>query len=379
VPDSRRLIDPTLPLGATLIPPPPAGWFRPDGTAIPEILNHEVNFGWEYVWHCHILSHEEMDMMHSLVFAVPPRAPINLQAALAGTTNNPRVNLTWGDNSNKEAGFAIQRATDANFTVGLTTFNVAANTTTYQDSTVARNGLYWYRVLAKGSPVGDLQTAGFPTMSADSVSDPISIQVGAVQGTPNAPTNLTATLQTGPQVSLTWRDNATNETGFVVERCTGTGCTNFAQIAVAGPRNNTGNVTYVDTTVAAGNIYSYQVKAVNGSGSSAPSNTASVNVPGIPPAPTGFTVAVAKANGNNYTATLNWSSAADPTSFTIQRATNLSFTSGLSTSTVAGSLRTTTQTITRNTTYYYRIRANNNAGGSSAWTNALPFPIRTGN
>jgi predicted phage tail protein len=200
-----------------------------------------------------------------------------------------------------------------------------------------------------------------------------------VQGTPNAPTNLTATLQTGPQVSLTWRDNATNETGFVVERCTGTGCTNFAQIAVAGPRNNTGNVTYVDTTVAAGNIYSYQVKAVNGSGSSAPSNTASVNVPGIPPAPTGFTVAVAKANGNNYTATLNWSSAADPTSFTIQRATNLSFTSGLSTSTVAGSLRTTTQTITRNTTYYYRIRANNNAGGSSAWTNALPFPIRTGN
>ena len=80
VPDSVRLIDPTLPEGATLIPPPPAGWFDPNGVNIPEILNHYVNFGWEYVWHCHILSHEEMDMMHSLVFAVPPKAPSRLKA-----------------------------------------------------------------------------------------------------------------------------------------------------------------------------------------------------------------------------------------------------------------------------------------------------------
>jgi hypothetical protein len=92
VPDSIRLIDPTLPLGATLVPPPPAGWFDPDGIAITEILNHEVNFGWEYVWHCHILSHEEMDMMHSLVYAVPPRAPTGLTATVTPQGNNFRVN-----------------------------------------------------------------------------------------------------------------------------------------------------------------------------------------------------------------------------------------------------------------------------------------------
>ena len=33
VPDSVRLIDPTLPEGATLIPPPPAGWFDPAGNS----------------------------------------------------------------------------------------------------------------------------------------------------------------------------------------------------------------------------------------------------------------------------------------------------------------------------------------------------------
>jgi hypothetical protein len=87
-------------------------------------------------------------------------------------------------------------------------------------------------------------------------------------------------------------------------------------------------------------------------------------------------VSVVKANGNNYTATLNWASGGTPTNFTVQRATNLDFTTGLNISTYASSPRT--QTVTRNTTYYYRIRANNNNGGSSAWANALPFPIRTG-
>jgi predicted molibdopterin-dependent oxidoreductase YjgC len=101
-------------------------------------------------------------------------------------------------------------------------------------------------------------------------------------------------------------------------------------------------------------------------------------VPAIPAAPTEFKVSVKKASGPNYTATLMWTSAVDPTNFTIQRATNATFTTGLNTSTVAGNLRTATQTVTRNTTYYYSIRANNNVGGSSAWVNALPFPIRTG-
>ena len=66
---------------------------------------------------------------------------------------------------------------------------------------------------------------------------------------PAAPTNLAATLQAGPQVRLTWRDNATNESGFVIERSTDG--VNFTQIATAPARSNTGNVTFTDTTVKA--------------------------------------------------------------------------------------------------------------------------------
>jgi hypothetical protein len=81
--------------------------------------------------------------------------------------------------------------------------------------------------------------------------------------------------------------------------------------------------------------------------------------------------------GTNDTATLTWTAAANPTNFTIQRANNLGFTTGLTTFTPAGTARSLTQTVNRNTVYYYRIRANNNIGNSSAWKNALPFPIRT--
>ncbi len=398
VPDSVRLIDPTLPEGATLPPPAPAGWFDPAGNGITEILNHFVNFGWEYVWHCHILAHEEMDMMHSLVFAVPPVAPTGLTAAWNGNTNSPRVNLIWTDNSIKELKYMIVRSTDSNFSTGLMTIDPGLATTattgnvTYQDTTVARNTRYWYKVFAIGTTVGDTQaypapSTGFPTMAADSVSNTADVQVGTAATIPAAPTSLAAVRQSGPQVSLTWRDNATNETGFVIERCgfvaPATTCTSFAQIGVAGPRNNTGSVSYIDTTVAFGTSYLYRVAAVNGAGVSAYATLAApVVVPAIPAAPTSFTVSTVKASGNKYTATLAWGPvtwpAPQPSSFTIQRANNLTFTTGLTTFTASGTARGLTQSVTSNTVYYYRIRANNSVGGSSAWTNALPFPVRTG-
>ena len=87
-----------------------------------------------------------------------------------------------------------------------------------------------------------------------------------------------------------------------------TTCGSFAQIAAPGPRNGTGNVTYMDTTVTAGNTYFYRVWAVNAVGQSAtPTNATSAIVPAIPAAPTNFTVSAVKSNGNqHYTATLNW-------------------------------------------------------------------------
>ena len=406
--DSTRLIDPTLPEGASLFEPAPAGWFDPNGLAIVEILNHYVNFGWEYVWHCHILAHEEMDMMHSLVAAAPPMAPTGppiapagLIGTVGGNANNPNVTLSWQDNSFKEASYRIERATNAAFTAGLTTFNyvnpnaATPNTATYTDATVTPDTIYWYRVSAVGAPVGDTWvypgSVGFPTATASSVPlttvNNVGIQVGNPPTPPIPPTNITAALAAGPQVTVGWTDNANNETGFVIERCSfvapATTCNNFAQIAVAPAKKNTGNTSYVDATVTPGTSYLYQVAAINGL--SVPPYTyvtlaIPVAVPAIPAAPTNFTITLGAKQGNNYPATLNWvhPGGANLTNFTVQRATNINFTTGLTTNPYAGNLRTATQNLSKNTTYYFRIRANNSISGSSTWTNALPFPIRTG-
>ncbi len=64
MPDSVRPLDPTKPAGAITVISPV------DGNPIT-VNNDPVNMGWEYVWHCHILGHEENDFMRTIKFEVP--------------------------------------------------------------------------------------------------------------------------------------------------------------------------------------------------------------------------------------------------------------------------------------------------------------------
>jgi Tol biopolymer transport system component/alpha-tubulin suppressor-like RCC1 family protein len=85
-----------------------------------------------------------------------------------------------------------------------------------------------------------------------------------------APSGLTVTGVSSSRIDLSWTDNSTNEDGFRIERCTGTGCSSFAEIATVGA-----NVTsYQDTGLAAATSYSYRVRAYNAGGTSGYSNTA---------------------------------------------------------------------------------------------------------
>lgn len=85
---------------------------------------------------------------------------------------------------------------------------------------------------------------------------------------PNAPGNLTASAQSSSSIKLLWTDNSTNETGFKLERSPDGQV--FAQIATLG-ENASG---FTDTGLAASTSYYYRVRAYNGVGDSAYSNTA---------------------------------------------------------------------------------------------------------
>jgi hypothetical protein len=93
-------------------------------------------------------------------------------------------------------------------------------------------------------------------------------------GAPSAPTGAAAVLgSTSPQVSVTWTDTSSNETGFRVERSTDG--VNFTIVGQPGMNVR----SFLDQSTAFSTLYKYRVRAVNASGVSAASNTASVQTP----------------------------------------------------------------------------------------------------
>jgi len=393
LPNSIRLLDPTMPEGAVIASSTQAEAaglvplaFDPTGEPI-DIYNHYVNYGWEYVWHCHILSHEEMDMMRPQVVGVAPKTPSALSAVRSGNGRNRVVNLSWMDNALNETAYTVQRALTGEGpweTIAVLPASTvpSVGVRTHTDPIGNTNSVFFYRVQANNL-VGDTwdysdpnlnEGAGFPTLQIDSAFSNTASTGDAPPETPAAPNNLTAALQSGPQVMLTWTDNATNESGFVIERSDNGGV--FSVLATVGPKNNTGSVSYADTTVLAGNTYQYRVAAVNAAGLSPYSNTVSIALT-IPAAPSNLTAGAVR-RGNNAQVTLTWvDNANNETGFTIQWASDAAFTNILMTTTAAVNSTTyTTSNLARNTSYYFRIQAFNTAG-TSAWVNATPFPITT--
>lgn len=101
---------------------------------------------------------------------------------------------------------------------------------------------------------------------ADGANMGVAFLVG---GLPSAPVNLAALTATPNQVHLVWREDADNETAFVIERSPDAA---VWQAIGATPANST---NYVDSTIASDQAYFYRVRATNASGASAWSNLAS--------------------------------------------------------------------------------------------------------
>jgi FtsP/CotA-like multicopper oxidase with cupredoxin domain len=163
LPDSIRPMDVTMPVG--VVSPSISGLDPNSGNATVTKVNQLVNFGWEYVWHCHILGHEENDMMRPIIHQVAPAAPT---AFIAATPGPPvaGVALSWTDMSANESSFAVQRDTVATFNspalatffVNATSLNTSGFNTlgygqnvTFIDQTALAGTAYLYRLQATDS------------------------------------------------------------------------------------------------------------------------------------------------------------------------------------------------------------------------------------
>jgi FtsP/CotA-like multicopper oxidase with cupredoxin domain len=440
-PKSIRPLDPTMPIGSTM------GFKNVDPLGNPiTVTNQLADFDWEYMWHCHILSHEEMDMMRPVVMNVTTTLPATPNPLALGTGNV----LTWIDptpaatsmgNPANEVGFAIERAENGG---AFSLLKLApANTTRYTDTTRQPYTWYQYRVYTYNASGDSLPTNTVTVLAAPSApaitqatpgngqvtltftapasnggtaitgyavtvnpgnrtvtgtASPITVTgltngtaytftVAAVNsvGTGLASAFVIATPATVPGAPIIGTATAGNGTATVTFTAPasngGTAITGYLVTVTNGGKTATGTSSPITVTGLAGGLSTaFTVAAINAMGTgpaSAASNT--VVIGGVPAAPTGRSITVSPIGTVPRTVTLVWyDNSTNETGFTVQRATNTAFTTGLITTNLGANVTTLVDsTVTAGTVYYYRVQAFNLAG-TSAWSSTATATVTAG-
>lgn len=287
------------------------------------------------------------DSATATVTVTPPPFPLppsNLTAAAASAS---QINLAWKDNSANEEGFKIERRAGPSGTWAQAAA-VGANVTAWQNTGLVAATDYTFRVYAHNA-LGNSPTSNEASGTTQS------------SGTPNAPSNLTATAVSSNQIHLGWSDNSSNETGFKIERKT-PGKSAWVLIAQR-PATET---HFDDRSLAPDIAYTYRVRATGSAGDSANSNEATATPSSaLPAAPSGLATAVARTGA----IILAWTdNAANETGFQVERRAGTTGAFAQAGTTGANVKAWLDTSVTAGTTYFYRVRASN-AAGTSAYSN----------
>jgi len=287
----------------------------------------------------------------------PPTAPSNLTATPIAPN---RIVLTWTASTDDVgvASYTIERCTGASCSGFSLLVTVSGTTTTFTDVK-----LYpflqpeSYRVLATDSAGNNSGYSNIATAIAPPDTTP-----------PTAPTNLAATPFSNTQINLTWTASTDDVgvTGYLLERCQGAGCSNFAQISTPLV------TTYSDTGLTASTSYSYRMRAVDSAGNTSPySNVANtVTLSGAPVITAPSNLAATAAS--NTQINLSWTAATETggtiSQNLIERCTGAACSNfaqvGTATATAFGDTG-----LTAATSYSYRVRATDASSNLGPYSN----------
>lgn len=203
-------------------------------------------------------ANEAQTMLDEVILSNDPDWTPGIQGnspALTAVASSPTaVNLSWTNTSTNETGFQLQWSRDGILFSNLIT--LPPNTVGYVHNGLASGSTNHYRIYA----FNDSDRTDFSNVAVATTGQP-----------PSPPASLTATLPTRTTVRLTWIDQSTNESGFIIERSTDN--VTFAAIQTVGA-----NVTTTTDVPPARTRYYYRIRATNGWGTSAPSPVATVRL-----------------------------------------------------------------------------------------------------
>jgi len=210
-----------------------------------------VTYGYR-VSACNAMGNSMPTATASVLVPVLVPTPATGLTAVAGTTS---VTVSWIDTAANETSYRLERSVNGGSY--LLWVVLGANTTGYTDTAVTAGSTYAYRVVAANS-------AGY-----SAASNVGSATVPVVAVVPAAPNSLACTSVARTSITVGWTDNATNETGFHLERSTN-GST-WTRVATVGANVR----TYTNGSLKSNTLYYYRVRAYNASGNSAYTATVS--------------------------------------------------------------------------------------------------------
>ncbi|MDD2737005.1 MAG: Ig-like domain-containing protein [Desulfuromonadaceae bacterium] len=260
IPNSLRPLNPAIPIDSTM------GFNNVDWVTgnprTPVVTNILYNFGWEYVWHCHILSHEEMDMMRPIVLNYVAALPPAFTPTVAAGTGTTRV-ITLNDptpvvggvpadpeayrNAANEIGFNIYRGSSTgsytmnaatNKPVPINAAAIPANTATYSMSAI-NGATYRYIVEAFNAAGSTVAYIGSPFTVAVTKTSP----TGAA--TSPGPITLRATVTNKPTQALVSRVDFYNGTTFLGSKTNATTSTTTFNFSWTNVPKGTHSITAI--------------------------------------------------------------------------------------------------------------------------------------
>jgi hypothetical protein len=388
-----------------------------DGT--PAVKTNQIaDFGWEYVWHCHILGHEENDFMRPVIFNANELAAA-VPTGLTATANANGVVLSWADVAKTEYAYKVERGVTTTTTKtvkGKTTTTTAtawtdltklitpaqqvvgaaplanANTFTDTDKTLVAGTAYQYRVTAVGA-------------NGNGVTPAINYTVAAAPVTPpTAPSNVSIQRTGTNAATLSWTDASNNEKTFQVQTLNTAGTwvnvTQGSNLTVtranAAAGTSTGGnplsaiVTVSNTTNASYRVLVTGVATAPAVGLTATSAVVTLNDTVVPAAavlatPTKAAVTTTRRGVTTRTGTdvtLIWTDTANNNAtYTVQYSTNGGTNWNNVSTGIAGNVTTATHSINTYTpatvvNYTYRVLAINsvNTAGVASNTAVIAIP-----